>query len=71
MKLFTKQQLAFEPIDPLGDGLREAIEAEQRESEAIMLQDENLGDSLQYAWEEISHDIKHDPEWFHFADSAE
>lgn len=71
MSLFKKQKLSFNPIDPLGDGLREAIEASQRSPEAIRLQEDISSDYLQNTWEEITHDIKHDPEWFQFAREAE
>jgi hypothetical protein len=70
MKLFTKD-LTFEPVDPLGDGLREAIAAEQGESEAIRLVEDGAAESLQHAWEEIVHDVESDPEWFHFAGETE
>ncbi len=33
------KSLQFEPIDPLDDGLREEIEAERREADAIRLED--------------------------------
>lgn len=35
------QRLAFKPIDPLGDGLREMIEKERRSPHAIRLEEDN------------------------------
>lgn len=66
MNIF-RRKLAFEPIDPLGDGLREAIEAERRSPEAIDLYDDTHEGALVSAWQEIVHDVENDPEWFRFA----
>lgn len=33
------KSVRFDPVDPLDDGLREEIEAERREPEAIVLED--------------------------------
>ena len=40
-KLF-RNRLAFSPIDPLGDGLREMIERERREPTAFLLHDDEF-----------------------------
>ena len=39
-KYLFRSRLAFQPIDPLGDGLGDLIHAEQTEREAINLYDE-------------------------------
>lgn len=39
MLLHLFHRMKLEPIDPLGDGLREEIEAERREPEAINLEE--------------------------------
>lgn len=63
-----KQHLNFAPIDPLGDGLREDILAEQAEPEHIDfnegLEENNLGSYL----ESITADIKEDPDEFTFSE---
>jgi hypothetical protein len=65
MSLF--HHISFEQSDPLGGGLREEIEQEQHEPEAIFLDDTD-GQQLSDAWEEIVHDVKKDPDWFDFSD---
>lgn len=69
MSLFH-HNLAFEKIDPLGGGLREEIADEQKESEAIVLGDED-GSQLTHAWEQIVSDVEKDPDWFTFTDDDE
>jgi hypothetical protein len=66
MSLFSRH-LAFQPVDPLGDGLGDEIEAEQHEKEAIVLE-EQLDGSLANSWEQILDDVKHDPDWFQFTE---
>lgn len=60
--------VGFTPVDPLGDGLREDIIAEQSEPDAIDLDrglDEgNLGDYL----DSITSDIKSDADEFTFSE---
>lgn len=66
MKLF--HHISFKKADPLGDGLREEIEAEQLEPEAITLEEGvNEGELEQY-WQSVESDIGKDPEWFRFSD---
>lgn len=55
MKIFTKP-VRFSRIDPLGDGLRELIFAEQQESQAISLDDEIDEDVLLEYWKSIETD---------------
>ncbi len=60
--------ISFKPVDPLGDGLREEIEAEQLEPEAITLEEGvNEGALTQY-WESVEKDIHEDPDWFRFSE---
>jgi len=66
MSLFH-HHIAFKQIDPLGDGLREEIEREQLEPEAITTFDED-GEQLIERWQQIEQDIEKDPEWFKFSD---
>lgn len=60
--------VGFTPVDPLGDGLREDILAEQSEQDAINLNEgfdeSNLGDYLV----SITSDIKSDPDEFTFTE---
>lgn len=66
--LHHNQALKFKPIDPLGDGLREDILAEQAEPEHIdfneALEEGSLGNYL----ESIASDIKQDPDEFTFSE---
>lgn len=52
MKLFRKK-LRFDPIDPLGDGLREAIAKEQASTDRIELTDYIDASELMKQWDEI------------------
>lgn len=51
------RKLAFEPIDPLDDGLREMIAHEQTKPENIAFQQDIDGPSLTAFWSEVSRDI--------------
>ncbi|OYX39709.1 hypothetical protein B7Z00_00325 [Candidatus Saccharibacteria bacterium 32-50-10] len=53
-KNIFRTKLAFEPVDPLDDGLREMIERERQEAESIDLRDNDFDAHL---WSEVSHDI--------------
>ena len=64
--LFT-HHIKFKKIDPLGDGLREEIQAEQLEPEAIRLDEEPTEDQQRDYWDQVQKDIADDPEWFHFS----
>lgn len=59
--------ISFQQSDPLGGGLREEIEHEQHESEAITL-DAPDGDQLADSWAKIVGDVKKDPDWFDFSE---
>ena len=50
-----RTRLAFAPVDPLGDGLREMIRREQREPGAIRLH-EDEGDLGRF-WHEVERDM--------------
>ena len=64
----VSHHIGFTAVDPLGDGLREDIIAEQSEPEAIDfdrgLEESNLGDYL----DSITADIKSDPDEFTFTE---
>jgi len=64
---FLNHQVTFKQVDPLGDGLREEITAEQLEPEAILLEDGVNEGQLSEYWQSVERDIKSDPEWFHFS----
>lgn len=66
MHLF--HHISFKQIDPLGDGLREEIEREQLEPEAITLEEGINEGELSESWQEIQQDIERDPEWFKFTE---
>ena len=50
-----RQRVEFEPIDPLGDGLGDAIAAERNEPQAITLND--FDDDTGQFWHAIENDI--------------
>lgn len=68
MSLFN-HHISFKQIDPLGDGLREEIEAEREEPDAIGTLEEGIdeGQLTQY-WQSVESDIEQDPEWFKFSE---
>ncbi|MBC7512132.1 hypothetical protein H7142_00510 [Candidatus Saccharibacteria bacterium] len=62
MSLFHKQQLAFQPIDPLADGLGDDIKVERNEDGHFELT-EQLDGRLADEWEEILSDARRDPDF--------
>jgi len=62
MSLF--HHISFKPVDPLGDGLREEIVAEQQEPEAITDLADIDGEQLVDVWDKIQGDVRNDPTWF-------
>lgn len=66
MSLF--HHISFKPVDPLGDGLREEIAAEQQEPEAIETLEDLDAEKLGKFWNDVEEDVKNDPEWFHFSE---
>lgn len=63
---FTHHHVHFSAIDPLGGGLRELIQREQSEMEAITLDNYIDPDELIHRWDEVYSDIQKDPT--HFSD---
>lgn len=60
--------ISFTPIDPLGDGLREEIIAEQSEPDRIVLEERlDEGDLANYL-ESITTDIQEDADEFTFSE---
>lgn len=50
------RKLNFEPVDPLGDGLREAIAREQSDPANLDFQQDIDGQSLIAFWNEVGRD---------------
>lgn len=65
MNIFNKK-IQFDTPDPYGDGLREAMEAEQREPEAFDTLEDVSEEDLTASWNKIVKDIEKDPDWFTF-----
>lgn len=55
LKTLFRTKLAFQPIDPLGDGLREMIENEQRSPNVIHLYDDDTDQGA--FWREVERDM--------------
>lgn len=64
MSIFHRN-ITFKKHDPLDDGLRDDIAAEQKESDSFSLDDVS-GDDLMEQWNTIIKDIEKDPDWFTF-----
>lgn len=58
---------SFSRPDPLGDGLAEAIAAEQSEPDAFVHDGFLDGEQLASTWQSTLDDLKQDPDWFDFA----
>ena len=56
LSLFSRT-LQFEPVDPLGDGLREDIASEQSDPDTLAFQNDIDGQSLVDFWNEVGRDI--------------
>lgn len=68
MPLFS-HHVSFKQIDPLGGGLREEIEAERQEPDAIVSLDEGVDEGkLSEYWRSVASDVEKDPEWFTFSE---
>ena len=61
-------KLAFQPVDPLGDGLGDDIAKEQSEPEATAFQEDLDAGNLTTFWDKVEQDVQQDPEWFTFTD---
>lgn len=66
MGIFNNK-ISFTNHDPLDDGLRDAITAEQNNSDAFTLADPT-GDELTEKWDSIVKDVEKDPGWFSFSE---
>ena len=64
MSIFHRH-VTFENHDPLDNGLKDDITAEQREADSFSL-DDISGDELANQWSTIIKDIEKDPNWFTF-----
>lgn len=58
-KIF-RPKVAFQPIDPLGDGLREMIRREQRSDSAFSLQEDVS--EIESFWNRVSRDLDRENE---------
>lgn len=56
--------ISLPAIDPQGGGLREEIEAEQLEPEAIVFEDGVIDGELEAKWDEIEQEFKKDPQYY-------
>lgn len=56
LNLIFRKKLAFQPIDPLGDGLRERIQLEQRSPEAFDLHEEDYSNTGRF-WQAMERDL--------------
>ncbi len=62
-----KNKVSFTRHDPLDDGLKDAINAEQNDADAFTLADPT-GDELTEKWDTIVKDVEKDPGWFSFSE---
>lgn len=51
------RKLQFEPVDPLGDGVGDAIREEQSRPESIAFQQDIDGNSLTAFWSQVERDL--------------
>jgi hypothetical protein len=63
-----QSKLAFQPVDPLGDGLGDDIAKEQSEPEAEAFQEDIDAGNLTNFWEKVEQDVQQDPEWYTFTE---
>jgi len=66
MKILYTHKVAFKTRDPLANGLSDEIAAEQREKEAIQLE-EQFDETLADKWDDILNDLHKDSEWVEFS----
>ncbi len=66
--LFKFDRMQFGKVDPLDNGLRDEITSEQRDPEAITLEEGPDGDRLADFWSTVESDIQQDPDWFTFSE---
>ncbi len=65
MSIF-RNRVQFNRHDPLDNGLREEIAAEQREADAFSTLDDVSGEQLASHWSMILNDARKDPDWIDF-----
>lgn len=65
--LFFRHKIAFQPIDPLANGLGDEIAAERAEPDHFVLQDQ-LDGRLADEWEQILADARQDPDFTFVSD---
>lgn len=65
--LFSHHKIAFRPIDPLDNGLREEIAAEQAEPDHFVLSDQ-IDSDLGEKWEAVLADARRDPDFVFVSD---
>ncbi len=65
--LFSSSKLAFQPVDPMGDGLGDDIANEQSQAEVTAFQQDLDGQNLIGFWDKVEDDIHKDPEWIDFS----
>lgn len=63
MSIFSRPP-RFNPVDPLGGGLREMIAHERAEPERIELTEHLNARELESHWNTIHQDLLEDPLWF-------
>lgn len=66
--LIHSHHISFAKVDPLGDGLREEILAEQSEPEAIVLEELPSESELTDYFASITQDIQQDADEFDFSE---
>ncbi|MDN5819598.1 MAG: hypothetical protein L0H38_02490 [bacterium] len=66
-----RKAIEFNPIDPLGDGLREMIEAEQGRPEAIDLHEQLSALALESYWRSVNSANDDEPSNMSLFDLAE
>lgn len=67
MSIFHRS-VTFRKHDPLDDGLKDDIAAEQSEADSFQTLDDMSGDELAKQWNSIIKDIEKDPDWFTFSE---
>lgn len=67
MSIFHRH-ISFSKQDPLDDGLKDDIVAEQREADAFHTLSDPSGEDLTKQWSAIVEDIEKDPSWFDFSE---
>lgn len=69
MQFFHRKKIKLSPIDPLDNGLRDEIAAEQSEPDHFVLND-LLDGTLADKWNEILTDARRDPDFVFVDDES-